>query len=364
YEECQPDTDFLYAINRAPPVGGKELYMDASQGRREFLKKTTFVAGLASAASLAGCTAEAPVSPVAKGEKRYKAAFSNVGLQATWCAHGMDTAKQWGEWLGVDVKIYDSQFSIEKQRRDVEDMATQDWDFVAIQAYGIKTLEEPVKRLIDKGVPVIDMDTRIVPEGDDIGLWTFVTPDHVKVAEQATEAIAEKMGYRGKLVHTQGALAHSGAQLRAQGCRNVLKKYPDIEVIDEQPGDWDISMVGRIWDDLLVKHKQIDGAFLHNDDMAMAAVQAVKRSGQKRNIVFGSIDAQDVGINGVISDDLIVSVMNPSGRIHGTSVMIGYFACALGQKQSEVPPEIIIDGPVVTRENAASFQYLMENLLI
>ena len=63
-----------------------------------------------------------------------------------------------------------------QQRRDVEDMATKDWDFVAIQAYGIKTLEEPVKRLIEKGIPVIDMDTRIVPKGMDIGLWTFVTP--------------------------------------------------------------------------------------------------------------------------------------------------------------------------------------------
>jgi len=98
--------------------------------------------------------------------------------------------------------------------------------------------------------------------------------------------------------------------------------------------------------------------------MAMAAGQAVKRSGQKRSIVFGSIDAQEMGINGVVNGDLVVSVMNPAGRIHWTALMVGYFACARGQKKDEVPDEIYIDNPVVTRANAESYRYLMQNLMI
>jgi len=315
-------------------------------------------------ASVAGCGEVPPQPPGEKQKKRYRAAFSNAGLKATWCAHGMATAKLWGEWLGIDVVEYDSQFSVEKQLRDIEDMTTKEWDFVAIQAYGIKTLASPVKKLIDRGVPVIDMDTRIVPEGEDIGLWSFVTPDHEWQGMQATEAVVKAMGYKGKIVHTQGALAHSGARLRAKGFHRVISNYPEIEVIDEQPGDWDINKVGKIWDDLLVKHKQIDGAFLHNDDMAMAAVQAVKRSGQKRNIVFGSIDAQERGISGVLNGDLVVSVMNPAGRIHWTALMMGYFACAMGEKRSGVPDEVWIDAPVVTKENAESFRYLMKHRMI
>lgn len=264
----------------------------------------------------------------------------------------------------MDVTFYDSQLSVEKQRRDIEDMATKDWDFVAMQAYAIKTLEEPVKRLIGRGIPVIDFDTRIVPEGEDIGLWTYMTPDHEKLAEQATEALVQAIGGKGKVVHTQGALAHSGAQLRAKGFRTVISKYPEIEVVDEQPGDWDITKVGRIWDDLLTRYPEIDGAFCHNDDMAIAAVQAIKRSGQKRDIKFASIDAQAMGINGVMNGDLVVSAMNAAGRIHLTALMVGYFACAMGQKKDEVPDFIIIDNPLVTRENAPSFKYLMENYMI
>ena len=97
------------------------------------------------------------------------------------------------------------QVSTQKQLLDVEDMTTKDWDFVCIQAYGIKTLTDPVKRLIDRGIPVIDMDTRIVPEGEDIGLWTFVTPDHFKQGEQATEAVVAAMGYKGVQIPTWDA---------------------------------------------------------------------------------------------------------------------------------------------------------------
>lgn len=336
--------------------------MESKPSRRSFLEWSAASAGLA---ALAGCEAQTalPPTPASTG-KRYKAAVSNAGLKSTWCAHGMETAKRWGAWLGVDVTEYDAQFSVEKQLRDVEDMTTKDFDFVAIQAYGIKTLAAPVKKLIERGIPVIDMDTRIVPEGEDIGLWTFVTPDHERQGEQATEAVVKAMGYKGKIVHTQGALAHSGAQLRGKGFHNVISKYPDIEVINEQPGDWDINKVGKIWDDLLVKHKEIDGAFLHNDDMAMAAVQAVKRSGKDRNIVFASIDAQDRGINGVLSGDLVVSVMNPAGRIHWTALMVGYAACALGEKKEDVPDEIWIDNPIVTKDNAETYRYLMKNMLI
>jgi ribose transport system substrate-binding protein len=314
-------------------------------------------------AAVLGCSPAAPPSAVDSG-KRYKAAFSNTGLQSTWCAHGIETVKRWGNWLGVDITVYDSQFTIDKQRQDIEDMATKDWDFVAIQAYAIKTLEEPVRRLIEKGVPVIDYDTRIVPEGEDIGLWTFMTPDHEGQAERATEIIIQAMGGKGKIVHTQGALSHSGAQLRAKGFNNVIAKYPEVEVVDDQPGDWDINKVSRIWDDLLVKYKDIDGAFCHNDDMAMAAAQAVKRAGGSRKIVFGSIDAQEQGINGVLSGDLICSAMNAAGRIHWTALMVGYFACAMGQKKEEVPDFIHIDNPVVTADNAPTFKYLMENYLI
>ena len=40
---------------------------------------------------------------------------------------------------------------------------SQKWDFVAIQAFGIGTLTDPVNKMIDAGIPVFDIDTLIAP---------------------------------------------------------------------------------------------------------------------------------------------------------------------------------------------------------
>ena len=40
---------------------------------------------------------------------------------------------------------------------------SQKWDFVAIQAFAIDTLTEPVEKMIKAGTPVIAMDTLIAP---------------------------------------------------------------------------------------------------------------------------------------------------------------------------------------------------------
>ncbi|MCC6486850.1 MAG: sugar ABC transporter substrate-binding protein [Candidatus Hydrogenedentes bacterium] len=180
--------------------------MQGGESRRAFCQWSSSSFALGGRASLLGCSAAPPAVAPAEGGKRYKAAFSNAGLQSTWCTHGIETVKRWGNWLGVDITVYDSQFNIDKQRQDIEDMATKEWDFVAMQAYAIKTLEEPVKRLIEKGIPVIDFDTRIVPEGEDIGLWTFMSPDHEGLAEQATEMMIQSIGGKGKIVTRKAPL--------------------------------------------------------------------------------------------------------------------------------------------------------------
>ena len=95
--------------------------------------------------------------------KPLKAAFSNAGLQATWCAQGKQAAEYWGKLFNVDVTWFDGVFNNVTQRAAIDNMASQKWDFVAIQAFGIGTLTAPVNKMIDAGIPVIDMDTLIAP---------------------------------------------------------------------------------------------------------------------------------------------------------------------------------------------------------
>ena len=92
-----------------------------------------------------------------------KAAFSNAGLQATWCAQGKQAAEAWGKLMNVEITWFDGELAATKQRAAIDNMASQKWDFVAIQTFGIGTLTDPIKKMIDAGTPVIAMDTLVAP---------------------------------------------------------------------------------------------------------------------------------------------------------------------------------------------------------
>ena len=130
-----------------------------SQSRRDLIR-TAATAGAATAllGGLGVSAAQAAGGSVGRSEKPLKAAFSNAGLQATWCAQGKQAAEWWGKLFNVEVTWFDGQLDAVKQRAAIDNMASQKWDFVAIQAFGIGTLAQPVQKMIDAGVPVIDMD--------------------------------------------------------------------------------------------------------------------------------------------------------------------------------------------------------------
>lgn len=100
-------------------------------------------------------------SAFGRSHKRLRAAFSNIGLQVTWCAQGKQAAEFWGSLFNVQVTWFDGGLSATTQRAAIEKMAAHNWDFVAIQAVAINTLTEPVNRMIAAGIPVIDIDTLI-----------------------------------------------------------------------------------------------------------------------------------------------------------------------------------------------------------
>ena len=180
-----------------------------------------------------------------------------------------------------------------------------------------------------------------------------------------TQALVDAIGGKGTMVMTQGALGHTGAQGRAKGFKSIVSKYPDIQVLDEQPADWDVTKVSRIWDSLLTKHKDISAAFFHNDDMALAAANVMKARG-RTGIIIGGVDAMPPAVEAVIDGRMLATVRNPSSRIHGGAVIAGVAAVVAGEKTGEggIPKHVVTDGPVVTKANAPGMQWMQRHFLI
>lgn len=93
----------------------------SSTTRRNLLQAAA-TAGAATAL-LGGLGVNPALAAAARSEKPLKAAFSNAGLQATWCAQGKQAAEWWGKLFNVDVTWFDGQLDAVKQRAAIDNLS-------------------------------------------------------------------------------------------------------------------------------------------------------------------------------------------------------------------------------------------------
>lgn len=345
---------------------------NGKMSRREFLKKSAVATGL-SVATLSGlmtacgqaptqAAADAPVNVPA--EKKYRMATSELGMKCSWCARGADTVKFMGGILGVDVTVFDGELNIDTQRKQLEDAAAQDWSWIQIHPQAIDAFVDPVKAMIAKGIPVIDMDTRLVQDLSTLGVVTFLEPDNFFMGSEVTKILMAAIGSKGQIVHTQGPLGHTGAQGRTAGFHSIIDNLPDIELVDETPANWDIDLTRKIWDDLLIKYPDIVGGMFDNDDMALAAYQSIKAAGKEGQIKLVGVDGMEPALKAVLDGSLLATVVNPTGRVHEGAFWVGYNIATGKTPKETVPAFIRTDGPVIDKTIAPGILYLAENLRI
>lgn len=280
-----------------------------------------------------------------------KAAMSSAGLAGTWNAQGQEAALYYAKLFGVEVTWFDGQFDPAKQRAAVDQMATQQWDFVAIQPNTIGTLVEPLTAMIDAGTPFIDMDTLVAPLDQmwSMGVLTLCAPDNVYMSQSVVSKLVEKMGGTGKIAHIGGQPGHTGAQARQQGFYNIVNQHPDITVVDDQPGNWDLATAASLTESFLNRFPDLNAIFADNDDMALAARQVVENAGLQDQVLIGGVDAMPPAIQAVADGKLVATARNSANRIHGWAVIIGAYAATVGLEQArqDVPNFILADGPAI-----------------
>lgn len=348
--------------------------------RRGFLKALAAGAGLASAALVTGCgdapekaarspapgSQDGPQSAAASGPqdkpqaagqgpgRRLRVAFSNGGLQTTWCKLGHDTAVLWADILNLELVWIDGELNAERQRNKIESRLGEDWDFCCFQAFQGGILEQPVRRLKQRGIPVISLDTLLV-EGErlrDVGVWVQVAANHVQMAESSTRYLMQRIGGKGQVIHVGGDNAHSGARDREHGFKSIIAGYPEIRVVGGGVRwcDWKPEKARDTFESLLtMTNEPIAGAFFHNDDMALACVPALANTIHK-NMVITAVDGQKDGLAGVRDGRLAATTVNPTCMIHAWSLVIGRFIVLNREKREDLPLEIPCPCPLVSKE--------------
>src|SRR5262245_20381679 len=76
--------------------------------RRDVLRGSAGIAG-ASLLGVLGISPTRAAEMAGRSDKPLKAAFSNIGLQLSWCTQGKQAAEHWGKLFNVDVTWFDGE---------------------------------------------------------------------------------------------------------------------------------------------------------------------------------------------------------------------------------------------------------------
>ena len=212
----------------------------------------------------------------------YRIALAAQGTSNSWSALFDEHANWYAEQLGSSVigeLLYaDAQASADKQVPQVEDLLAQEPDALILVPMGAAALTAPVERAMAQGVPVILCASSVETDNFVTEVGTNLYASGAGLAEY----LAKRLNGKGKVLMMTGIPGVSTSDIMEAGGKATFKKYPGIELIDVQPGNWSTAEAKRVMETWLVKHGSgVDGIWSGGAQMSQGIVSAYLDKGMK-----------------------------------------------------------------------------------
>jgi ribose transport system substrate-binding protein len=183
-----------------------------------------------------------------------------------------DGAKKYG----FELKETNANGDAGTQFNQTQDLITQDVDALILVPIDSQGIVPAVKAANNADIPVYTLD-----RGADGGeLASVVETNNIQAGQKGANYIVDLLKERygkpqGNVVDLQGLVGTTAAADREKGFQGVIKKYPDIEIVANQPADFDQEKALNVTTNILQANKQIDAIFGANDDNTVGAIRAI-----------------------------------------------------------------------------------------
>ncbi|NBD29998.1 MAG: substrate-binding domain-containing protein [Alphaproteobacteria bacterium] len=191
----------------------------------------------------------------------------------------------------VEVVVLDAGGDVARQIAQMEDLIQQQVDAIIIWPTNGEAVIPAVRQAHQADIPVIVTNSNIAEQGFDF-VASFSGPDNITQGARSAEIMCDRFKDMGiedeaKVVHITGQPGYTTAIERAQGFNDRLPEVcPNVEQIDQQPGDWNREKSQQVMEAFLVKYDDIDGVYSGDDNMGVGALNAALAAGRADGITF------------------------------------------------------------------------------
>jgi ribose transport system substrate-binding protein len=293
--------------------------------------------------AFAGGTKEAEPS----GEKQLTIGFDAMNVVFTWMKFAHDAMVEKSKQLGIKFIVYDSENDPGRQTSNMEDLLALGVDGIVINPIDVSSLVPAINKAAAAGVPVATFDRAAI--GAD---YTFyVGCDDVAGGRMIADFVADKLGGKGKIILITGSPGSSPQLDRSKGFKEQLKKYPGLEIVFEQTGEFFREKGMQVMEDAITAVPDFAAVVCQNDDMMLGAIQAMKAAGiNPASVVLTGYDGVPDGLRAVRDGLADCTCQYPIGQ--APEVLERLVKYLRGEKPAEkdfeMPPWIITKANIET----------------
>jgi len=177
----------------------------------------------------------------------------------------------------------------------VDTFIADDYDIIVVAPADSKAMVAPLKRAIDAGITVINIDVPLdqaTMDAAGVNL-PFFGPDNVEGARIAGDALAADLGEGGKVIILEGNPEADNAKQRKEGFDAAIEAG-GLDLLASETAHWETEEANTLTTNLLSRFPDVQGIMAANDSMALGAVTALDAaglSGDIRVIGFDNIPA-------------------------------------------------------------------------
>lgn len=251
---------------------------------------------------------------------------------------------------GVQLQFEDARNDVVKQLSQVESFISQKVDAIIVHPVDTAATRSITDAAVRAGIPLVYVNRK--PDDPNLPPGVVsVTSDDIEAGRLQMQYLADRMGGKGRIGILLGDLANNATHGRTQGIKEVLAKYPEITIVEEQTGAWLRDKGMDLTSNWLLAGQQLNAILSNNDEMGIGAAMALRQAGRKDVLVGGSDGTPD-GIAAVKRDLLAVSVFQDArGQAEGSLDA----ALKMINKQP-VKQHVVIPYRLITAENVGEFQ--------
>ena len=227
-------------------------------------------------------------------------------LNNPWFVVLGETARDRAVELGYEATLFDSQNDTSKEASHFDNVIAAGYGAILFNPSDAEGSVANVKRAKEVGIPVFCIDREI--SSTDAATAQLLSDNYSGCVELGKYFI-ETVGKKGKYVELLGLVGDNNTWNRSKGFHSVVDRYKDMEMVAQQPADFDRNKALEVMESMLQSRDDINAVFCGNDAMAMGAYQALLGAGKANQVkIFGYDGSEDV-VNAVAEGKIAATVM-------------------------------------------------------